>query len=77
MPRPIMCKMGNCLEWVGEAGVSVTLRTKDHNDDQRAVYCSAYHAALAMLALADERKEPVDTAPLRLYADIPRSWKSA
>lgn len=75
MPRELMCQMGNCLEFVGKAGISVTLRTKDRNDDQRAVFCSAHHAALSMLALAKDRGEPQDL--VNLVSDVPRSWKSA
>lgn len=70
MARDLICNMGNCLETVGDNGIAVTLRRKDRYDAQRAVFCCARHAALAMLALAEERGEGADAIP------VPRYWKS-
>lgn len=75
MSREIMCQYGNCLEMVGPQGVSITLKTPDNYDASRGVYCCALHAGLALLRLAEDRKEPLDWVNLK--SDLPRGWKSA
>jgi hypothetical protein len=74
MSREIMCQCGNCVSRVGGYGLSVTLRTKDRNEDQRAVFCSPYHAALSMLCLAQDRGQAIDW--INIQSDLPRCWKS-
>lgn len=63
-----MCQYGNCLEDVGEAGVTVSLRTPTPHGESRAIYCSAGHAAAALLRLVSNRGETVP--------ELPREWRS-
>lgn len=67
MKRDVICQYDNCLEVIGERGVTVTLRTVTPNDERRAVYCCAAHAAASLLRLAEKRSEPV--------VDMPTYWK--
>jgi|tagenome__1003787_1003787.scaffolds.fasta_scaffold20135535_2 hypothetical protein len=64
-----MCQCGNCLETVGDAGVTVTLKTATFQDEKRAFFCSAACAAAALIRLTLDRRENVQ--------EIPRRWKSA
>ena len=64
-----MCQYDSCLEYLGDAGVTVSLKRPTPHDETRAVYCCAAHAAAALQRLAADRLEPVP--------ETPRSWKSA
>jgi hypothetical protein len=70
-----MCQMGGCTEEIEEKeGVSVSLRTP-YQDEKRAGYCCAYHAALSLLKLALDRKE-VTQEQIRLGTGMLTSrWK--
>jgi hypothetical protein len=59
------CQYGNCLEDVGANGVTVSLRTKTGDDEVRAIFCSASHAAAALRRLALDRSEPLVEMPSR------------
>jgi hypothetical protein len=61
------CQYGSCLEPIGDKGVVVSLRTPTFDDEKRAGYCCASHAAAALQRLAMDRKEPV--------AELPRRWR--
>jgi hypothetical protein len=50
------CQYGNCLENVGADGVTVSLRTKTSDDEQRAIYCCASHAVASLMRLAADRE---------------------
>jgi len=64
------CQYGNCLEQVSDKhGISVTLRTKTFDGEQRAIYCCAAHAAAALMRLALDRREPEQV-------EIPSRWRT-
>ena len=69
MRQSPMCQHASCTEYVGDAGVTVTLKTPTSFDETRAVFCCAAHAASSLLKLAADRREKVP--------ETPRSWKSA
>jgi hypothetical protein len=52
------CQYGDCLEEIGEKGVIVTLKTPTFDEEKRAGYCCASHAASALMRLSMDRKEP-------------------
>jgi hypothetical protein len=52
------CQYGDCLEEIGEKGVIVTLKTPTFDEERRAGYCCASHAASALVRLSMDRKEP-------------------
>ena len=62
-----MCQYANCLEVVGELGVTVSLKTPTFDSESRAIYCCAAHAVAALQALANARKE--------LPVEIPARWR--
>ena len=52
------CQYGSCLEPIGDKGVIVSLRTPTFDEEKRAGYCCAAHAAAALTRLALDRREP-------------------
>lgn len=60
-PKPTTCQYGSCCEDVGESGITVSLKTATEYNEQRADFCSAAHAAAALMQLA-------------VGAPIPRAW---
>lgn len=71
------CQYGNCLNEIGDAGVSVALRTATFDEEKQAKFCCAAHAAASLLRLAISRKEaPEETAITGNGAPIPNRWKS-
>lgn len=59
------CNYGSCLESIGDAGVSVSLRTKTSYEEKRAFFCCAAHAAASLIRLASDRKEEIPKIPLQ------------
>jgi hypothetical protein len=66
MAKSQICNYASCLETC-ERGVVVTLRKPDHDDDSRASFCCASHAAAALYRLAKDRSER--------FANVPQFWK--
>jgi hypothetical protein len=60
----ITCQYGNCLEPVGDLGVTVSLKTATYDGEKRAVFCCAAHAAASLSKLADDRGEDWVATPL-------------
>lgn len=61
------CQYADCLEDIGDKGVTITLKTPDSYDDKRAGYCCVAHAVVALSRLALDRHETVP--------EIPKLWK--
>jgi hypothetical protein len=62
------CQYGDCLEEIGEKGVIVTLKTPTFDEEKRAGYCCASHAASALIRLSMDRKEPATLDVALAYA---------
>lgn len=63
------CNYGSCVEDVGENGISITLRRKTIDEEQRAAFCCLSHAIASLKRLAEDRDEPKD-------APRPREWRT-
>ena len=59
------CQYANCLNDVGENGVVVSLRKPTFDDEHRAIYCCAAHAAAALARLTLDREETAAPVPTR------------
>lgn len=66
-----VCQYGNCMEEIGDKGITVTLRTPTFDGEKQAKFCCAFHAALSLGKLARERNEDIDPA-----APAPTRWRS-
>lgn len=79
------CQYGNCLEDVGERGLTVSLKTPTFGGEVRAIYCCASHAAMGLARLAVDRKEAIP-AVIRnddgsqtegaWLGELPRHWRT-
>lgn len=63
-----VCNYGNCLNEVGEDGLTVSLKRETVDGEKRAVFCCAAHAAASLRRLAADRGEE--------QCSMPRAWRT-